>query len=81
MFERYNNPLHARSQTPYMTSSQCHQFLHGIRTAIFNRNFIDLISLRRPLLNLTEAHGAGKWNRDILTSLELGRIRVAATVK
>ena len=47
---------------------------------IFNPN-IDLIASLRPLLNLTEAHGAGKWNRDILTSLELGRIRVAATAK
>ena len=48
---------------------------------IFNPNFIDFIALGRPLLNLTEAHGTGKWNRDIFTSLELGTIRVAATAK
>ena len=80
MFESYNSPFALAHETPYITSSQYHYFLHGIHTVIFNPN-IDLIASLRPLLNLTEAHGAGKWNWDILTSLELGRIRVAATAK
>ena len=35
---------------------------------ILDRNFIDFIALGRPLLNTTEARGAGNWNGDILTS-------------
>ena len=72
-------PLHTPSRsltnlTPNKRSSQCYEFLHGIRTVILDRNFIDFIVLGRPLLNTTEAHGAGKWNGKIRASLELGRI-------